>query len=113
MNEQNVPRNALQILERVQARLHKRKGELGRWEDVAREIGVSLGTTCRVAKGYYPRHSELCEKFGLPLLGEGIICKVHGRVCSVQHRPPKPVTRWRDLPLAELRRAGLNRKEMQ
>lgn len=92
----NVPKNALQTLERVQAELHKRKGELGRWEDVAHEIGVSLGTVCRVARGYYPRHPELCHKFGLPELQNAVACSVC-RIVHVSKRCParKKVVRSR------------------
>lgn len=90
MNFDNLPKHAVQSLERCQVRLGKRKGQLHRWSDVAAEIGVSLGSCVRVANGYYPRTPELCQKFGLPVLSLGVICPVHGRVCSVQHRPPKP-----------------------
>lgn len=105
MNFDNLPKHAVQSLERCRARLWRRKGHLGRWSDVAREIGVSLGSCVRVANGYYPRTPELCRKFNLPVLSLGEICPVHGRVCAVQHRPPdpsrppRPRHNWRGLAL--------------
>ena len=110
MNFDNLPKHAVQSLERVQKRLWKRKGQLGRWTDVAAEIGVSLGSCVRVANGYYPRTPELCQKFGLPILLLSEICPVHDRVCAVRHRRPI-IRRWRDLPIEQLRWAIENRKE--
>lgn len=97
----NLPRIALQNLEKAQERLHAMKRLRKTWQAVADDLGVSLGSVCRVAGGYYPRSLELCQKFDLPYLVPAPICPVHGKACSIIHRSDKrkPRTNWKALSL--------------
>jgi len=73
---------------------HDPKSKENSTRGIASDYGVTCGTIGRILHGVEPHNAAIREKLGLPPLGLGVLCKVHGRVCSIQHRPPKPVT-WR------------------
>ncbi len=112
-----VPQMALQSLERVQDELNERRKTTGRWEDVANELGVSLGSVCRVAKGYYPRTPELCRKFRLPVMLPTIACSNCGVVHVAKKCPADKLNVERryyrdlfDIPVPVLRELIENRR---
>lgn len=70
------------------------------WRRVGAEIGISGGTAYRVAMSdYEPQNAKARKALGLPVLGLGEICPVHGRVCAVKHKLPaakgKPRRQWK------------------
>jgi hypothetical protein len=71
----------------------------GGYRALSARYGVSAAMLQKViVEGYYPRSPEICYKLGIPAYGIGKICKLHGKVCSVQHRPPKPASERKPRP---------------
>lgn len=60
---------------------------------------MGLGTLHDLSVGKEPQGAELRKALGLPVLGLGAICPVHGKVCAVRHRlpaaPGKPRRQWK------------------
>lgn len=73
---------ALQKLESVGADLKHRRRIAGRWETVACDLGLSVGTTVRVANGYDPQTPRIRKALGLP----------PGRMCEVCRRRMEQIT---------------------
>ena len=95
----------LQSLEKAQERLRARRAALGNWQRVADEIEASLGTTVRVANGYYPATPALCRKFGLVVLASAPVCAECGKVhvtktCPDRLRQRRPRVHWKARALA-------------
>lgn len=61
------------------------------WRDIANlpeYRGVPAATLCAIYKhGREPQNAAHRRILGLPVLGLGEICPVHGKVCAVKHRP--------------------------
>lgn len=90
----NTSKGHLQTLEQVQERLNNERRIVGNWEKVAAKNGVSLGTACRVARGYEPRTARLRIALGLPILIPVLACPHCGRVhvtkrCPLLRRVPR------------------------
>ena len=88
---------SLQTLETVKARLNERYASCGRWETVASEFGISVGTAVRVAGGYEPKSAKVRAALGFPVLASVPVCacgQVHVRT-RCPNRPP--ATRRRGL----------------
>jgi len=71
---------------------HDPKSKENSTRGIANDYGVTCGTIGRVLHGTEPHNAAIREKLGLPPLGLGVLCPVHGRVCAVQHRPPRPAS---------------------
>lgn len=81
-------KHPVQSLETVKAGLWERRRTLGNWEAVASEIGVSLGTTVRVANGYEPKQPAIREALGLPVTAPAPVCPKCGVVHIRKTCPP-------------------------
>jgi hypothetical protein len=90
------PRTSLQTLESLAAHLADRKRELGRWQAVADEIGVSVGTCVRVANGYEPKRPELRRRLGLPIMAAVPCCYDCGGIHISKRCPVRPVSPYSD-----------------
>lgn len=98
-----MPKHPLQTLETVQKRLQAERVELGSWEAVARENGVSIGTAVRVSHGYEPKTPSIRAVLGLPITAPALVCAIHGVVHVSSRCPSKRKTMkrkdWKGLSL--------------
>lgn len=105
--------HTLQTLETVKARLNERYRATGRWETVASEFGVSVGTAVRVARGYEPKTAKVRTALNLPALVPAPACPSCGIVhvaksCPVRRKVvPRLLFDW---PLKALAKALKERR---
>jgi len=68
-----------------------KNGEKGGWQTVGTRFGCS-GALAHliVSRGYEPKRPTIRARLGLPAIGPGRICPVHGKVCYHIHRKPRP-----------------------
>ena len=80
-------------------RLTYHKAGEGGYRELGSEFRISPAMAQKiVVEGYYPRSPEICYKLGIPAYGLGQMCRLHGKVCSVQHRTPKPASERKPRP---------------
>lgn len=103
-------RNRVQTLDKARHALLEAHKSLGTWRAVALKFGIPAGTACAVAKGREPKSAAIRKALGLPVLGQGRICPIHGvvhdRQCREQKQASqkKPRRNWKQ---AALTFAGL------
>jgi hypothetical protein len=92
---QTLKNSSSTTLARVRAKILSLHKSGISWRDMSSKTykgKVKPGTLCRIAKdeNYYPRRADVLSALGLPAIGPGRICPVHGKVCDHIHRAPNP-----------------------